>query len=249
MRCVCGSWQAQRPILSTTRILPALGKVATAACLRPSLGALRCPATRRSLRLAVVGGLLSCGVLAPSAALAEEPTGPSTEYRPNEFPPTSARYSALIAGGAVLAGSYGIAFGSSYLWPSSPNSGELRIPVAGPWMALANAGCGTSEQGCETLDVVFRSIFTTLSGLGQAGGVLLLTEALFLPAGPEPKRGVSALLAPGATLQHALLLPPPVDQAQDSSDDLSAPTAKSTSLVVAPLALEASWGVGLSGSF
>jgi hypothetical protein len=116
-------------------------------------------------------------------------------------------------------------------------------------MALANAGCGTSEQGCETLDVVFRSIFTTLSGLGQAGGVLLLTEALFLPAGPEPKRGVSALLAPGATLQHALLLPPPVDQAQDSSDDLSAPTAKSTSLVVAPLALEASWGVGLSGSF
>lgn len=214
---------------------------------------MRASPRRRSFTQAVRWVTAACSLavigFATRPAQAEEPTGPATAYRPDEYPPTSARYAALIAGGAVLAGSYGVGFGTSYLWPSAPNAEQLRIPVAGPWMALANAGCGRSEGGCETIVVVFRSVFATLSGIGQAGGVLLLSEALFLPSAPTPARGASAPLVPNASLKQALGLPPPADQLKLSAPQLSLAHPESASLSVVPFATDAGLGFGLSGSF
>jgi len=80
----------------------------------------------------------------------------------------------------VTAGFYGLGFGTSYLWPSSPVAEDLRIPVVGPYSAVFGAGCGDSERGCGTFVAVLRTTLAAISGLGQTGGVFLLGEALFL---------------------------------------------------------------------
>jgi hypothetical protein len=98
----------------------------------------------------------------------------------NERPPSSARTNLWITGGAVTVGFYGVAFGTSYLWPSSPVAEDLRIPVVGPYSAVFGAGCGDRERGCGTFVAVLRTTLAAISALGQTGGVLLLAEAAFL---------------------------------------------------------------------
>jgi hypothetical protein len=48
-------------------------------------------------------------------------------------------------------------------------------------MALAKTGCGDREIGCGTFTVVFRTILTTVSAVGQTGGILAMVEGVFLP--------------------------------------------------------------------
>jgi hypothetical protein len=92
----------------------------------------------------------------------------------------------LIAGAASTAAWYGLALGASYAWPDTVGAKDLRIPVAGPWMALSHSGCGDVAD-CSKLIVVLRAIATTLDAIGQAGGVAIMAEGLFLPT-QEPKR-------------------------------------------------------------
>jgi len=105
---------------------------------------------------------------------------------PDEYPPPSARRNTLIAGSLTVAAWYGLALGSSYIWPDTIGAKDLRIPVAGPWLAFAHSGCGPVAS-CSEVIVVVRAIATLLDGVGQATGLAIAGEGLFLPI-REPKR-------------------------------------------------------------
>jgi hypothetical protein len=92
----------------------------------------------------------------------------------------------LIAGGVTVASWYALALGSSYIWPDTVGAKDLRIPVAGPWMSFAHSGCGRVAS-CSEVIVVIRAIATALDGVGQATGLAIAGEGLFLPT-QEPKR-------------------------------------------------------------
>src|SRR6185295_19596185 len=99
---------------------------------------------------------------------------PEADTNPNVRPRPSAQPNLILIGAAVTAGWYGIAVGTSYLWPDSDGAGSLRIPVAGPYMAIAKTGCGSGEPDCDPVALVFRTVVTVLSAVGQTGGVLAM---------------------------------------------------------------------------
>jgi hypothetical protein len=110
-----------------------------------------------------------------------DPAVSEREQLPLEYPPPSARTNLALAGTGIFVGWYGLALGASVLEPDAPGSTDLRIPVAGPWMAVAQAGCAKGNPDCSTAWVVVRAILQAMDGVGQAGGLLVLGEALFLP--------------------------------------------------------------------
>src|SRR5688572_3172368 len=133
---------------------------------------------------AVFGSVLALSTwLLPAVAWAEEPTEPPANYRPERYPPPGTGTSLVLAGAGVALGGYAMAFGTSYLWPDAPTAKDLRIPVAGPILAIAGAKCGDGELGCGTVPLVFRTIFAAVSGVGQLGGLLILGEGLWLRTG------------------------------------------------------------------
>lgn len=135
---------------------------------------------------ALVGALLAptlVVLLAPSAAVAEEPTIEQIEYHPAELPPDGVRTRAIVVGAALTAGWYGASVGTSYLWPDAPNAKDLRLPVVGPWMALGNVGCGDAEPDCSTGTVIARTVLGVVSGVGQAGGLFVILEGLLMDTG------------------------------------------------------------------
>lgn len=134
---------------------------------------------RQLARAWAFGLALGC-LFAFRSARADEPEPPEPDRNPNVYPRPSARPNLVLIGGVVTGVWYGGAVGMSYAWPHAPRASALKIPVAGPYMALAETGCGTHERGCGTLRVVFRTILTSLSAVGQAGGILAAVEGLFL---------------------------------------------------------------------
>jgi len=144
--------------------------------------------------------------IAPRSAAAE-PTGvqaiaakepdpnlalpPSRSVKLDEYPPPAARRNLLIVGVASTAAWYGAALGVSYAVDDPAMAKDLKIPFAGPWMSLTHTGCGGASS-CNTLLVVLGAIATTLDGIGQASGLALTAEALFMPT-QEPKRARAAL--------------------------------------------------------
>ncbi|MEZ4376500.1 MAG: hypothetical protein R3B07_37190 [Polyangiaceae bacterium] len=162
---------------------------------------LRAPAPRigRSLArgAALAAGLTCLAVAAPASA--DEPVR-DERHDPDVYPPDGARPNMFVAGALTTGIWYGAAVSFSYLWPDAPGANDLRIPVAGPWMALADTGCADTDPGCSTFTVVLRAILTTIDAVGQAGGLLIMAEAAFLHTDsgapkrkPKPKSaGVSA---------------------------------------------------------
>ena len=178
---------------------------------------LRCSRSRLPQALAIVIGLLAGLAARPASA---EPTdgsetsaaGPRAAALPSvsldQYPAPSARRNLLIAGGVTLAGWYGLALGSSYIWPDTVGAKDLRIPVAGPWLAFAHSGCGPVAS-CSKVIVVIRAIATMLDGIGQASGVAFVGEGLFLPT-QEPKR------IPAEALQQHFELHPTFDAGKNT---------------------------------
>ena len=121
----------------------------------------------------------------------------------------SASSVAAIAGGVTVAAWYGLALGSSYIWPDTVGAKDLRIPVAGPWIAFAHSGCGPVASCSEAL-VVIRAIATMLDGIGQASGLAFVGEGLFLPT-QEPKR-----VPAEALLQKSFELHPTFDAGKNT---------------------------------
>ena len=137
---------------------------------------------RRSALGALVIALSLSGA---RGARADEPTIDEVRYHPTELPPDGTRGRVLLTGAALTVGWYGAAVGTSYIWPDAKNARDLRIPVAGPWMALGNVGCSSKETKATCSDgiVVLRTTLAVLSGIGQAGGLFAVLEGLFLDTG------------------------------------------------------------------
>jgi len=106
------------------------------------------------------------------------PPAPSVDL--DDYPPPSARRNLIIAGLGSTAAWYGAALAASYAWPDTVGANDLRIPVAGPWMALSHSGCGHVSD-CSKVIVVLRAIATTLDAIGQAAGLAIAAEGLFMP--------------------------------------------------------------------
>jgi hypothetical protein len=145
---------------------------------------------RSILAVAALTGLLAgsvprCAQAEPTEAAArdtepEEPLAQVPSVTLDQYPPPSARGNLLIAGVASTAAWYGLALGASYAWPDAVGAKDLRIPLAGPWVALSHSGCGNVAD-CSKAIVVLRAIATALDGIGQAAGLGFIAEGLFLP--------------------------------------------------------------------
>lgn len=114
----------------------------------------------------------------------------------DEYPPPAAKRNLLIVGLTSTALWYGGALGVSYAVDDPAMAKDLRIPFAGPWMALSHTGCNGGPQ-CNTFLVVLGAILTSLDGVGQIAGLGLAGEGLFMPT-QEPKRGRAAQRAASA---------------------------------------------------
>lgn len=162
------------------------------------------PAIRRLPRvISAVAALtgLATGSLARSAAADPLDAAPGADLavasepapgpRADSLPPPSTRTNLIIAGGVTTAAWYGLALGSSFAWPDTVGAKDLRIPLAGPWMALGETGCGNVND-CSKVIVVLRAIATIVDGIGQASGLAIAAEGLFLPT-RETKRASAPL--------------------------------------------------------
>lgn len=129
---------------------------------------------------------------APSAVESREPAA-TREALPLEYPPPGARTTLAITGSAVFLGWYGAAWGHSLLEEDAPGAKDLRLPVVGPWMAVSQAGCSDGNPDCSKVWVVVRAILHVVEGVGQAGGLAVLGESLFLPTREPSHRAASTL--------------------------------------------------------
>ena len=150
------------------------------------------------LRFPAIVGALSLGAVLSVAgpAAADEPVEVVVRD-PDALPPPSARGSLLLLGAATTAAWYSLALGGGLIWPNSPGGDDLRIPVAGPWMALADTGCPDDNPKCAKWWVVVRAILIGIDGIGQAGGFAVMGEAAFMPtATPRSGQAVRRLPRP-----------------------------------------------------
>lgn len=104
------------------------------------------------------------------------------------YPPTSVRWPLIGVGFGLTAVSYGIGMACGFGWDDVPGADALKVPVAGPWIALGQSGCAEGEEDCEAI-LALRTILTVLDGLGQLGGLALAAEGLFMTTEAEPTPG------------------------------------------------------------
>lgn len=137
----------------------------------------------RGLPLAV-GALLTASLLAASARAEAPATDTSTaiaaragEENPMRYPPSSVRVPLILGGLGFTAAVYGASAGLAAAWPDAPGVQSLYLPVAGPWMALAENRCPTGEADCGAILYV-RGALEALSGLAQLSGLVIALEGI-----------------------------------------------------------------------
>lgn len=128
---------------------------------------------------ALLAGRPARAELPPPGAPDSRPLIP-TAPPPEEHPPAAARGRLALAGGAVFAAWYGAAIAQSYGWKDAPAHDRLLIPVVGPWMTVAHAGCSSKETDCTDFLAVARAVLAGISAVGQVGGLAVLGEAAFM---------------------------------------------------------------------
>lgn len=215
-----GGWRTFTPVVRAARWSAVACGVACRVSCRPLVG------------LVLLGLVLL--VFGSSTAHAEEPTIDEVRYHPTELPPDGTRSRLLLTGAGLTLGWYGIALGTSYLYPNAPNARDLRLPVVGPWMALDGVRCGSGERNCRDAVLVIRTALAVLSGVGQAGGLLGVVEGLFLPS---PAANPAADIRPSA--RHST----PTRQSARPS------TAAKSSWAAVPVVLPDGAGIELVGRF
>lgn len=179
------------------------------------------------------------GALTPSAA-AQEPTR-EVRVDPDAYPPPQTRLPVLAAGALVTGAFYGSAVGASYLWPDARGAEDLRIPIVGPWMKLFQTGCSDTAPSCNQFLIVVGAVLAGLDGLGQAGGVGLLLEGIFMPTRS------SAATTPGAT--GSLRLQPVGARPGNFGRDGLTPTTRVSWHPVPFMAGADGVGLGVAGTF
>jgi hypothetical protein len=110
--------------------------------------------------------------------------GASEETIVERYPPSSVRWKIVISGIAVTGVAYAGAAMMGGLWDGIPAGDMLYIPVAGPWIALAESGCTESEDpdgegDCAAL-LGLRAALYVVDGLMQIGGLGLIAESIFM---------------------------------------------------------------------
>jgi hypothetical protein len=138
----------------------------------------------------------TCAWLSPGIAAAEEPIpGPPAAAAPApepDVPSRAAPVNLALTGAAITGAWYGAALASSFIWSNGDYAGDLRIPIAGPFMALDDMNCSKAKDpNCTTLLIVMRVIAASIDGVGQATGLALALESLLMPTA-----------APRRTTQH-----------------------------------------------
>jgi hypothetical protein len=174
----------------------------------------------RTQRTAISAGLgLAFGLLG-SRARAETPPAapPVVDFEEPEYPPPSTRWKVVAAGFGTTAVFYGAAAGASYIFPDTLGMNQMRTPVVGPWLAIADGGCPAGDD-CSTVLAIVRVILTTLDGAAQAGGLAVAFEGMFMPtqewAMPRAPSGAPPATqepapAPGKGDKNLFLLPMPM---------------------------------------
>ncbi|HEU5077517.1 MAG TPA: hypothetical protein VFU02_25165 [Polyangiaceae bacterium] len=154
------------------------------------------------------------------------------------YPAPSTRLPLFAVGAATSLVWYGAAVGGAYLYPTANGADELKIPLAGPWMSLAETGCPSTTPDCSTFWMVVGGIMKGFSGIGQAGGLLLMIEGLFLPTvEPRPLAGRARWNATSVARST-----------HQTSTNRSTPSAAS-SLLVLPAPLPGGGGLSVVGLF
>lgn len=133
----------------------------------------------------------------PAMAEAPSPSASSAAALPvGDVPPPSARANLIIVGATTTAVSYGLALGASYLWKPDDLNGskDLRIPLAGPWLALGKTGCSNNDPSCSKPLLVIGALLQVIDGVAQAGGLGIVGEGLFLNTSSSraPKKAAAA---------------------------------------------------------
>ncbi|HZF51953.1 MAG TPA: hypothetical protein VE093_25045 [Polyangiaceae bacterium] len=111
---------------------------------------------------------------------------------PRRYPPSSVRPRIIVAGIAVAGLAYGGALLGAALAPDLPGMDDMRIPIAGPWISLAQMSCPAEEEDCSA-ELVLRGILTVADGLMQLGGLAIVGEGIFMtteatsPEAPKPQ--------------------------------------------------------------
>ena len=135
---------------------------------------------------------LTTSLLLGLAALCTAPTAFADEpasvhrYVDDSLPPGSARTKLILTGAAFTTVFYLPVLGSSYLWPDHQGASQMRIPVVGPWLGLSKTYlCNTEPDNADCNDFlrVTGAVLLVLDGIGQAGGVGLMLEGLFMKTG------------------------------------------------------------------
>lgn len=117
---------------------------------------------------------------------ADEPE-PLHRYADDRLPPPSARINLMLTGAAMFGVSYGAAVGASYLWPDARGASDLRIPVVGPWMKVGRTRLCNDDPdatNCQDAARIMGAVFAAIDGLAQAGGLLLITQSIFMSTSP-----------------------------------------------------------------
>ncbi len=139
--------------------------------------------------LPLLFGAALCLVISTSVsgAAADEPE-PTRRYADDRHPPMGTRLNLALAGTAVTGLFYAPVLASSFIWSESPGASDMRIPLVGPWMKIGQTKlCSARPEtdNCNNFTVVLGAVLLALDGLGQAGGVGLILESLFLRSEPE----------------------------------------------------------------
>jgi hypothetical protein len=154
------------------------------------------------------------------------------------YPPPLSRWGVIAVGLGTTALAYGAGVGMSYAFPNAPGAEDLRTPIIGPWMAIANNGCAPGDTECSRVWIVMRSIGTAIGGLAQAGGILVAIEGILMPtqvASETPARRAPTL---------------PAEPSPDQPKDQPKSNDKNLFWIPTPMALGAGGvGLGVVGRF
>ncbi|MFO0612298.1 MAG: hypothetical protein U0414_06910 [Polyangiaceae bacterium] len=206
----------------------------------------------------LLGTLLLAGALAPGIARADEPAAPSRvapaskaegdpapssadtakpaddEPDPNvmRYPPRGVRWGLILGGSTLTIGAYVASLSAGFGWPEVPGSDTLKIPIVGPWIALAKNDCSADlieADGSCGATIYVRSVLEVLSGLVQVAGLPLIGEGIFMTTE-----------APG--------------KVDPNADPSAAPKEASSkrlieTLRIAPIVTPTTGGIGIYGTF
>lgn len=145
-------------------------------------------------------------LLAPTVALAVLFAAGAAHAQTSEemvvrYPPPLVRLKLAAVGVALTGAAWGASFAAAQAWPEvtqptdgtvvssgPPGSNQLKIPIVGPWIALAGSGCSSDNPGCSSGVIVARGFLYVLDGIVQLAGLGLIAEAIVMKTEAAPRK-------------------------------------------------------------